>query len=70
LTKVYIGERDTIEKALRRLKKKLMNAGTLQTVRDKEFYIKPTTKRKLKKAAAKKRWQKELASQQLPKKMY
>ena len=70
MTKVYIGERDTIEKALRRLKKKLMNAGTLQTVRDKEFYIKPTTKRKLKKAAAKKRWQKELASQQLPKKMY
>jgi len=70
LTKVYIGERDNVEKALRRLKKKLMNLGTLQTVRDKEFYVKPTEKRKLKKAAAKARWRKQLQSQQLPKKLY
>jgi small subunit ribosomal protein S21 len=70
LTKVYLGERDNVEKALRRLKKKIMNLGTLQDVRDKEFYTKPTEKRKLKKAAAKKRWQKQLASQTLPKKLY
>ena len=70
MTKVYIGERDNVEKALRRLKKKLMNLGTLQTVRDKEFYVKPTEKRKLKKAAAKARWRKQLQSQQLPKKLY
>jgi len=70
LTKVYVGERDNVEKALRRLKKKLMNLNTLQDVRDKEFYVKPTEMRKLKKAAAKKRWQKQLASQQLPKKLY
>ena len=70
MTKVYIGERDNVEKALRRLKKKIMNLGTLQDVRDKEFYTKPTEKRKLKKAAAKKRWQKQLASQTLPKKLY
>jgi len=70
LTKVYLGERDNVEKALRRLKKKLMNLNTLQDVRDKEFYVKPTEKRKLKKAAAKKRWQKQLASQTLPKKLY
>ena len=70
MTKVYIGERDNVEKALRRLKKKLMNLGTLQDVRDKEFYVKPTEKRKLKKAAAKARWRKQLQSQQLPKKLY
>lgn len=70
MTKVYLGERDNVEKALRRLKKKIMNLGTLQDVRDKEFYTKPTEKRKLKKAAAKKRWQKQLASQTLPKKLY
>ena len=70
MTKVYLGERDNVEKALRRLKKKIMNLGTLQDVRDKEFYTKPTEKRKLKKAAAKKRWQKRLASQTLPKKLY
>lgn len=70
MTKVYLGERDNVERALRRLKKKIMNLGTLQDVRDKEFYTKPTEKRKLKKAAAKKRWQKQLASQTLPKKLY
>lgn len=67
---VVLGDRDNVERALRKLKKKLNNGGIFQDLRDKEFYIKPTTKRKLKKAAAKKRWQKELASQQLPKKLY
>ena len=70
MTKVYVGEHDNIERALRKLKKKIMNLGTLNDVREKEFYTKPTEKRKLKRAAAKKRWQKQLASQQLPKKLY
>lgn len=70
MTKVYLGDRDNVERALRKLKKKMMTLGTLQDVRDKEFYVKPTEKRKLKKAAAKKRWQKQLASQTLPKKLY
>jgi len=70
LTKVYLSDRDNVERALRKLKKKMMTLGTLQDVRDKEHYVKPTEKRKLKKAAAKKRWQKQLQSQQLPKKLY
>ena len=70
MTKVYVGERDNIERALRKLKKKIMNNGTLNDLREKEFYIKPTERRKLKRAAAKKRWQKKLQSQQLPKKLY
>lgn len=67
---VILGERDNVERALRKLKKKLNNGGLMQDLRDKEYYVKPTEKRKLKKAAAKKRWQRELASQQLPKKLY
>jgi small subunit ribosomal protein S21 len=67
---VILGERDNVERALRKLKKKLANGGLMQDLRDREFYIKPTTKRKLKRAAAKKRWQRELASDQLPKKLY
>ena len=70
MTKVYLSDRDNVERALRKLKKKMMTLGTLQDVRDKEHYVKPTEKRKLKKAAAKKRWQKQLQSQQLPKKLY
>lgn len=70
MTKVYLSDRDNVERALRKLKKKLMTLGTLQDVRDREHYVKPTEKRKLKRAAAKKRWQKQLQSQQLPKKLY
>ena len=67
---VVLGERDNVDRALRKLKKKLANGGLMQDLRNKEFYTKPTEKRKLKKAAAKKRWQRELAAQQLPKKFY
>ena len=59
-----------IEKALRRFKKKIMEQGLLQDLRERETYEKPTTVRKRKKSAAKNRWQKQLRSQQLPKKLY
>jgi ribosomal protein S21 len=42
----------------------------LNDVRDREFYVKPTTRRKLKASAARNRWRKKLADQQLPKKLY
>ena len=67
---VILGDYDNVEKALRKFKKKIANTGLIQDLRDREYYIKPTEKRKLKKAAAKKRWQRQLASQQLPKKLY
>jgi small subunit ribosomal protein S21 len=70
VTKVYLSDRDTVERALRKLKKKLLTSDLFNELRDRQHYIKPTEKRKLKKAAAKKRWQRELASQQLPKKLY
>lgn len=59
-----------VEKALRKFKKKIMESGVLDDVREHEFYTKPTTARKLKASAAKNRWKKKLADQTLPKKLY
>jgi small subunit ribosomal protein S21 len=59
-----------VEKALRKFKKKIQTSGILNDLRDRECYIKPTTRRKLKRNAARKRWEKQLREQQLPKKLY
>ena len=61
---------DNVEKAMRKLKKKVSESGVLQTLRQKEQYEKPTTKRKRKHAAAVRRWKKKLSDERLPKKMY
>jgi small subunit ribosomal protein S21 len=61
---------NNIEKALRKFKKKVQNSRILEDVRAREFYIKPTTARKLKRSAAKNRWRKQLESQQLPPRTY
>ena len=68
--KTVIVKDGNVEKALRKFKKKVADSGLLNELRDREFYEKPTTARKKKKAAAKNRWQKQLRSQQLPKKLY
>jgi small subunit ribosomal protein S21 len=47
-----------------------MEQGKLQDLREREFFEKPTTERKRKKSQAKRRWQKKLEAQQLPKKLY
>lgn len=59
-----------VEKALRKFKKKIQNSGLLFELKERESYVKPTTRRKLKVSAAKKRWQKYLRSQQLPPKQF
>jgi small subunit ribosomal protein S21 len=59
-----------VEKALRKFKKKIADSGLLNELRERETYEKPTTSRKRKKSVAKNRWQKQLRSQQLPKKLY
>jgi len=66
---VYVKD-DNVEKALRKFKKKVSDTGIIQTLKEKEFYEKPTTTRKKKNSAAKNRWQKKLESQILPKKLY
>lgn len=61
---------DHVERALRKFKKKIQEQGLLVELRERETYEKPTARRKRKKSAAKNRWQKQLRSQQLPKKLY
>ena len=48
-----------IARALRKLKKMVNNEGLLKELRDREYYEKPSLKRKKAKAAARKRWLKE-----------
>ena len=61
---------DDVNRALKKLKNKMEDCGKLKDLQQKEFYEKPTTERKRKKAAAKVRYQKQLEKEQLPKKMY
>lgn len=58
------------EQGLRKFKKKVADSGLIQTLREKEFYVKPSVAKKLAKGKAANRWKKYLESQQLPKKMY
>lgn len=67
---VIVREGEDINRALRRLKNKVEEAGTLKTLQKKEFYEKPTTERKRKKAAGRARFLKKLEKAQLPKKLY
>ena len=67
--KVLVNDGNT-EKALRKFKKMITDYGTLQDTRDRQEFVKPTVKRKLAKSQAKRRWDKYLRDQQLPKKLY
>ena len=58
------------EKAMRLFKKKVDDSGLLKELKDREQYTKPTIARKLKRNAAKKRWQKKLEASKLPKRFY
>ena len=69
-TGITVKEGENINQMLRRFKRKVEEAGTLDTLRKKEFYEKPTTERKRKKGAAKARWRKKLQKEQLPPKYY
>jgi small subunit ribosomal protein S21 len=59
-----------VERALRKFKKKIADQNLLQEVRDREQFVKPTVRRKLAKSQAKRRWQKYLRDQSLPKKLF
>jgi len=69
-TGITVREGENINQMLRRFKRKVEEAGTLDTLRQKEFYEKPTTERKRKKGAAKARWKKKLQKESLPPKLY
>ena len=61
---------NNVERALRKLKKKISDSGLLQEVRERQEFVKPTVKRKIAKSQAKRRWQKHIREQQLPKKLF
>jgi small subunit ribosomal protein S21 len=69
-TGITVRDNENINQSLRRFKRKVEEAGTLDTLRSKEFYEKPTTERKRKKGAAKARWRKKLQKDSLPPKLY
>lgn len=58
------------EKAIRLFKKKVDDNGILKDLREKEFYTKPSIARKLKRSAAKKRWQKYVSGSKLPERQF
>jgi small subunit ribosomal protein S21 len=59
-----------VEKALRKLKKKVSESGMLLELQEREQYIKPSVRKKLARKTAEKRWQKHLSQQNLPKPRY
>jgi small subunit ribosomal protein S21 len=59
-----------VDMALRKFKKKIQDSNLLSDLRDREFYTKPTTARKLKASAARARWKKKLQSQELPTRLF
>lgn len=60
MPKVHVRESEPFDIAMRRFKRICEKAGLYTDLRRKEFYEKPTTKRKRKRAAAIKRYQKKL----------
>ena len=65
-----IVQSDNFEKALRTFKKKILESGKLIELKEKEFYEKPTTKRRKNKNQQIRRAQKKREAEALPKKMY
>lgn len=61
---------ENFERGLKKFKKKVATSGILLDLREREHYIKPTTRKKTSKNLAKRRWVKYLNEQALPKKMY
>lgn len=57
---VTVKDGENITQALRRFKRKVEDSGKLEVLRKKEFYEKPTTKRKREAGAAKARYRKKL----------
>ncbi len=70
MTTIRVKDTEPYEIALRRFKRTIEKLGLLTELREREFFEKPTTKRKRLKAAAVKRNYKRIRSMQLPKKLY
>ena len=56
---VFVREGEDINKALRKLKKKIERAGVMKEIRDSQYYQKPSEKRRTAKKAGIARWKKK-----------
>ena len=70
LGSTVIVQNDNVDKALRLFKKKIQDSGKLIELREKEFFEKPTTKRRRVKNQQVRRAQKRREAEALPKKMF
>lgn len=55
MAKTIVRDNESLDDALRRFKRSVSKSGTLREYRKREFYEKPSVKRKLKSEAARKR---------------
>ncbi len=63
MAEVTIGDGDRLEWALKAFKRKVMRSGILKDLRKKRFYVKPSTAKRLKAAAARRRLRTDLRRQ-------
>ena len=63
--RIEVRENEPFAKALSRFKRKVNDSGILKELQDKQFYVKPSIRRKEAAKAAKKRWKKYVDSQAL-----
>jgi len=57
---VVIVKDDQVDRAMRKFKKKIQDSGKLEELKEREFYEKPTTSRRLAKNKAVRRHQKQV----------
>lgn len=55
MSRILLGENESLDSALRRFKKECAKSGVLQEVRKREHYEKPSVKRKKKAEAARRK---------------
>ena len=55
MPKTVVRENESLEEALRRFKRQVNKAGTLQEAKKREYYLKPGLKRKLKSEQARRK---------------
>lgn len=59
---IQIGENESIDKALRRFKKKYERSGVLKEFKKRTFYVKPSVKKRMEKLKAIRRAQRPVES--------
>ncbi|MBO8130431.1 MAG: 30S ribosomal protein S21 [Candidatus Marinimicrobia bacterium] len=60
---VNVNEKEPLEKAIKRFKKKFEKAGILKDIKRTTFYLKPSEEKRMRRAKALKRLRKALANQ-------